>query len=236
MKSWFRPDRCVVLGCPGVGSRFRDGQTLGSLTTGTLRTRQTLASSATAMLLFFALLASQTCAEDALPVFTDVTEEAGITAKHSFGDFELSNIVEGSGAGATFFDYDGDGHLDIYLVNGCWHPDASDSRGRSLRGKLSNTLYRNKGDGTFADVTKAAGVGHQGFGIRCLLRGLRSRRRSGSSTYSTTVRTSSIATMGMGRSRMSLRKPDWAIPAGACREPGSTTMTTAIWTCTWATI
>ena len=109
---------------------------------------------------------SQLSAEDGLPVFTDVTEEAGITAKHSFGDFELDNIVEGSGAGGTFFDFDGDGYLDIYLVNGCWHPDVSDSRGRSLRGKLANTLYRNKGDGTFIDVTKAAGVGHQGFGVR----------------------------------------------------------------------
>ncbi len=111
------------------------------------------------------LLLSAVTAEEELPVFTDVTESAGITAKHSFGDFELSNIVEGTGAGATFFDYDGDGHLDIYLVNGCWHKDASDSRGRTLRGKLSNTLFRNKGDGAFTDVTKTAGVGHQGFGF-----------------------------------------------------------------------
>jgi len=43
-------------------------------------------------------------AESPLPVFTDVTEQAGIRAKHSYGDFELSNIVEGTGAGAMFFD------------------------------------------------------------------------------------------------------------------------------------
>lgn len=116
---------------------------------------------------FFSCLAliSQCAAEEVLPVFTDVTEEAGITCKHSFGDFELDNIVEGSGAGATFFDFDRDGYLDIYLVNGCWHPDVSDSRGRSLRGKLANVLYRNQGDGTFVDVTKVAGVGHKGFGF-----------------------------------------------------------------------
>jgi hypothetical protein len=48
-----------------------------------------------------------------LPVFTDVTDAAGIRFKHSFGDFELSNIVEGTGAGAMFFDYNGDGWLDI---------------------------------------------------------------------------------------------------------------------------
>jgi hypothetical protein len=100
-----------------------------------------------------------------LPVFTDVTEEAGLSSKHSFGDFDLSNIVEGTGAGATFFDYDGDGHLDIYLVNGCWHEEVSDSRGRKLRGKLSNALFRNQGDGSFVDVTATTGVGDQGFGF-----------------------------------------------------------------------
>jgi len=104
-------------------------------------------------------------AEPELPVFTDVTEQAGIRMKHSFGDFELSNIVEGTGAGAVFFDYDGDGWLDVYFLNGCWLRDVSDNRGRRLRGKLTNRLYRNQGDGTFADVTQAAGVGDRGFGV-----------------------------------------------------------------------
>ncbi len=98
------------------------------------------------------------------PTLTDVTRAAGIEVKHSFGDFDLSNIVEGTGAGATFFDYDGDGWLDLYLPCGCWLPEVNDNRGRSLRGKLRNHLFRNNGDGTFADVTKAAGVGDEGFG------------------------------------------------------------------------
>ena len=102
-----------------------------------------------------------------LPTFTDVTEEAGIRAKHSYGDFDLSNIVEGTGSGAAFFDYDNDGWLDIYLPNGCWHGDVSDNRGRRLRGQLKNTLYRNNGDGTFADVTDRAKVGDKGFGYGC---------------------------------------------------------------------
>jgi len=93
------------------------------------------------------------------PVFTDVTEAAGITFKHSLGDFELSNIVEATGPGGLFFDYNNDGYLDIYFVNGRWHPDISDNRARSLRGKLRNALYRNNGDGTFTDVTEQAGVG-----------------------------------------------------------------------------
>ena len=102
-----------------------------------------------------------------LPVFTDVTKKAGISAKHSYGDFTLSNIVEGTGAGAMFFDYDGDGWLDIYLVNGCWLKDVNDNRGRTLRGKLTNRLYRNKRDGTFVDMTERAGVGDRGYGVGC---------------------------------------------------------------------
>jgi hypothetical protein len=106
-------------------------------------------------------------AEQTLPVFTDVTKQAGINIKHSYGDFDLSNIVEGTGAGATFFDYNGDGWLDIYFVNGCWLKTVNDNRGRSLRDKLTNSLYRNNKDGTFSDVTKEAGVGDKGFGFGC---------------------------------------------------------------------
>jgi len=102
-----------------------------------------------------------------LPVFTDVTEQAGIDVRHRFGDFDLTNIVEGTGAGAAMFDYDGDGWLDLYFVNGCWMKDVSHNRGRSLRGKLLNRLYRNNGDGTFTEVTQRAGVGHQGYGFGC---------------------------------------------------------------------
>jgi len=114
-----------------------------------------------------ALVAGAGAAEAVLPTFTDVTEQAGIRFKHSFGDHNLSNIVEGSGPGCAFFDYNGDGYLDLYLVNGCWLREVSDNLGRDLRGKLSNALYRNDGDGTFTDVTTAAGVGdaeHYGMG------------------------------------------------------------------------
>lgn len=93
------------------------------------------------------------------PKFTDVTEKAGIRFKHGFGDSEMSNIVEATGPGCCVFDFDNDGFMDLYLVNGQWHPDISDNRGRNLRGKLRNALYRNNGDWTFADVTGQAGVG-----------------------------------------------------------------------------
>ncbi len=107
-------------------------------------------------------------AEPRLPAFTDVTVAAGIQFQHSFGDAELSNIVEGTGAGCMFFDYDNDGWLDIYLLNGRYRPDVNDNTGRRLRGKLSNRLYHNNHDGTFTDVTEKAGVGGgDGYGVAC---------------------------------------------------------------------
>jgi len=106
-------------------------------------------------------------AEQTLPVFTDVTKQAGINFKHSYGDFDLSNIVEGTGAGAMFFDYNNDGWLDIYFVNGSWLKTVNDNRGRSLRDKLTNSLYQNNKDGTFSDVTEKAGVGDKSFGFGC---------------------------------------------------------------------
>jgi hypothetical protein len=105
--------------------------------------------------------------EQSLPVFTDVTKDAGIKFKHSYGDFDLSNIVEGTGAGAMFFDYDNDGWLDIYFVNGRWLKTVNDNRGRSLRDKLTNAFYRNNKDGTFSDVTEKAGVGDKSFSFGC---------------------------------------------------------------------
>ncbi len=101
------------------------------------------------------------------PTFTDVTAKAGITFTHSIGDHELSNIVEGTGAGPCVFDYDNDGFLDIYFPNGRWTKGVSDNRGRDLIGKLRNALYRNNGDGTFTDVTDKAGVAGEGFGFSC---------------------------------------------------------------------
>ncbi len=104
------------------------------------------------------LLFVLSAAEPPWPTFTDVTESAGLGFKHSLGDLDMNNIAEATGPGGTLFDYDNDGFIDIYFVNGRWHPDISDNRGRSLKGKLWNALYRNNGDGTFTDVTEKAGV------------------------------------------------------------------------------
>ena len=111
-----------------------------------------------AMMVMACPVFSARSATPAWPTFTDVTLAAGIKFKHSIGDFEMSNIVEATGPGCCVFDYDNDGFMDIYFVNGRWHPDISDNRGRVLKGKLKNALYHNNGDGTFTEVTEKAGV------------------------------------------------------------------------------
>ncbi len=102
-----------------------------------------------------------------LPVFTDVLSGSGITWQRSFGDHELSNIVEGTGSGACVLDYDGDGRLDLYFPQGRWEKTVSDNRGRDLIDRLQNALYRNKGNFQFEDVTAKAGVGGRNFAFGC---------------------------------------------------------------------
>jgi len=100
-----------------------------------------------------------------LPQLVDVTEAAGITFVHSVGDDDMDNLVESNAAGCAFFDYNNDGNLDIYFVNGAYTDGVSGVRGRRNRGKLTNALYRNNGNGTFTDVTAEAGVGDKGLGM-----------------------------------------------------------------------
>jgi hypothetical protein len=131
--------------------------------------RRLLATAAVIALASSAALAQSTASPPAtpLPVFTDVTAASGITWRRSFGDTQLSNIVEGTGSGACVFDYDRDGRLDIYFPQGRWEKTVSDNRGRALIGQLSNALYRQTGGFAFEDVTKAAGVAGRNFAFGC---------------------------------------------------------------------
>ncbi len=99
-----------------------------------------------------------------LPTFEDVTEKSGINFRHSFGEQKLSSIMEATGSGCAWIDYNNDGLLDLFVLSGRYldgatkfsKPDGVDA---------TNHLYRNNGDGTFTDVTEQAGVGGKGFGM-----------------------------------------------------------------------
>ena len=93
------------------------------------------------------------------PIFVDVTGSAGITFVHTDGRSGLRLFNEFLGSGGGFFDYDGDGDLDIYLINGAIQ--TGDGQEQTPR----NVLYRNNGDTTFTDVTKEAGVGSTAYGV-----------------------------------------------------------------------
>ena len=98
-----------------------------------------------------------------IPVqFIDVTTEAGITFKHVNGASDRKFYLETMGSGAAFLDYDNDGDLDLYIVNGAPLP------GFETTTPPTNILYQNDGDGVFADVTAAAGVGDTGYGMGCV--------------------------------------------------------------------
>jgi enediyne biosynthesis protein E4 len=99
------------------------------------------------------------------PVFRDVTEESKIRFEHCLGDDEINTIVEATGSGCAFLDYDGDGWIDIYAVNGRYLEGVNDPESTFKGAKLGNHLYRNKGDGTFEDVTAKAGVADGGYGM-----------------------------------------------------------------------
>jgi enediyne biosynthesis protein E4 len=99
-------------------------------------------------------------AEPADPHFVDVAAKAGLTRVTYCGGPDKDHILESVGTGAGFLDYDNDGRLDVFLVN-AWALDEQPSR---VRVKGRNALYRNKGDGTFEDVTDKAGVADESWG------------------------------------------------------------------------
>jgi hypothetical protein len=89
----------------------------------------------------------------ALPVFVDVTEEAGLDFVHYNGAFGKKWMPETLGSGGGFLDYDGDGHPDILLIN------SRDWPGRERADfRPTPKLYRNDGTGRFEDVTEEAGL------------------------------------------------------------------------------
>jgi len=100
-------------------------------------------------------------------VFEDATATSGIHFKHEASCTSQKYLPESMGAGVAMFDYDNDGWLDLFFVNGARledpmprgaSPDKSDPR-------YWNRLYRNNRDGTFTDMTEKAGLQGRLYGM-----------------------------------------------------------------------
>jgi len=89
--------------------------------------------------------------------FVEVTRQAGLQFRHNAGRTGLKWLPETMGAGCAFFDADGDGWLDILLVNG--------TRLRGNGRRSTAALYRNNRDGTFTDITAGSGLDVELYGM-----------------------------------------------------------------------
>jgi hypothetical protein len=91
--------------------------------------------------------------------FTDIAAHAGLTARTVYGGAHTNRyLIETTGTGVAAFDYDADGWVDLFLVNGATIEgvDGGDAP--------TSHLYRNRRDGTFEDVTRTAGLALTGWG------------------------------------------------------------------------
>ena len=97
--------------------------------------------------------------------FRDVSKEAGITPIVISGGREKNYVLEVNGSGVCWFDYNNDGYMDLYLVNGA---TLEELQGTASVGKHHNFLFRNNRNGTFTDVTDQARVPGKGWGFGCV--------------------------------------------------------------------
>jgi len=99
--------------------------------------------------------------------FEDATDAAGIDYVHSFGSAQLGSLLEGTGAGCVWFDYNNSGRESLYVVNG--RPLDDSMHAHPLKVKPNplphNHLYRNDGGGHFTDVTDQAGLNPDMYGM-----------------------------------------------------------------------
>ena len=91
--------------------------------------------------------------------FVDVAAKAGISFRHTSGASPEKHLVETMGSGGLFFDYDDDGWIDIFLVDGGSLADAAVAR------RARHRLFHNRGDGTYEDATERSGIRHREYGM-----------------------------------------------------------------------
>ena len=101
------------------------------------------------------------------PKFTDATFALGLNFRNMASHTSKKYLIETMGAGVALFDYDNDGRLDIFVVNGAplIDPTPKGTIPQKTGSKYWNRLYHQKQDGTFEDVTEKAGLQGVGYGM-----------------------------------------------------------------------
>lgn len=95
--------------------------------------------------------------------FQEIGLQIGLDFVQSVGGNHLNNIIESSGGGVAFLDYDQDGFIDLYISNGTWLEGFSKEEKPEIM--PTNHLYHNLKNGTFEDVTKEAGANDHAYGM-----------------------------------------------------------------------
>ncbi len=95
--------------------------------------------------------------------FTDVTTQTGIKFRHNNGAYGKKYLPETNGSGGAFLDFDNDGWQDILLINSVDFEDAPPNAKKPRRSTMA--LYHNNQNGTFTDVTAAAGLAKPMYGM-----------------------------------------------------------------------
>jgi len=123
-----------------------------------------LLAAAIALLFVYHTSAPTTYSAGKWPTYEDVTDKANLHFRHSFGEQKLSSILESTGSGCAWLDYNNDGLLDLYVLSGRFLEGVTNhSKADGL--DATNHLFRNNGDGTFTDVTTQAGIAGKGFAM-----------------------------------------------------------------------
>ena len=94
-----------------------------------------------------------------VPVFEEVSRAWGLNFDHVNGASAEKYLPETMGSGGLFFDYNNDGWIDVFMVDGGSFAD--EARASQAR----HRLFRNRGTGSFEDVTAGSGIGHRGYGM-----------------------------------------------------------------------